>query len=165
MDKVTLKEFEIWREFKAPREALWKAWTEIDQLKKWWGPKGAEVLNCNMELRPGGVFHYRMRYKDQDMWGKFVYREITSPRRIILVSSFSNAQGGTTRHPMNPTWPLEMVSTFTFEQHRNGTKLTVRWSPLNPKLEEQKTFDAGHESMKKGWTGTLDRLEKHLAKT
>ena len=49
------------------------------------------------------------------MWGMFVYREIVRPERIVFVNSFSNENGDVTRHPMAPDWPLEMLTTFTFE--------------------------------------------------
>ena len=98
------------------------------------------------------------------MWGKFVYREIVAPERIVLVSSFSDEAGGITRHPMSSTWPLEMLSTFTLAEKDGRTTATVHWLPLNPTEEESKTFDAAHESMKQGWIGTFDQLAAYLAK-
>jgi uncharacterized protein YndB with AHSA1/START domain len=66
---------------------------------------------------------------------------------------------------MAPTWPLEMRSTFAFEEEPGGkTKLTIRWAPHNATAEEQKTFDAGHDNMQQGWGGTLDQLAAYLAK-
>ncbi len=50
------------------------------------------------------------------LWGKFVYREIVEPEKIILVNSFSDKDGGLTRHPMSPSWPLQLLSTTTFDQ-------------------------------------------------
>jgi uncharacterized protein YndB with AHSA1/START domain len=98
------------------------------------------------------------------MWGKFVYREIAAPGRIVLVNSFSDEDGGLTRHPFAPTWPLEMLSTATFIEQEGKTKLTVEWSPLNPTDEERKTFEGSHDGMKQGWTGTFEQLEAFLAK-
>ena len=100
-----------------------------------------------------------------EMWGKMVYREITPRDRIVFVNSFSDEAGGTTRHPMAPTWPLEMLSIFTFEDVAGGkTRFTVRWSPHNATDEERRTFDAGHDSMRQGWGGTLDKLAGYLPK-
>ena len=66
---------------------------------------------------------------------------------------------------MAPTWPLEMLSIFTFEELPGGkTRFTVRWSPHNASAEEQKTFDEGHASMNQGWSGTIDKLEEYLPK-
>ena len=57
-----------------------------------------------------------------------------------------------------------MDTVITFDELPDGkTQLTVRWSPRNPTAEEQATFDAGHDSMRQGWGGSLDQLEAHLA--
>src|SRR5438128_5695654 len=102
------KPFVITRTFDAPRDKVWKAWTEREQLLQWFGPKGFKMTTAKLDLRPGGTFHYCLSSPDgKEMWGKFVYREIDAPKRIVLVNSFSDAKGGLTRHPMAPAWPLE----------------------------------------------------------
>ena len=106
-----LSEFTISRTFDAPRERVWKAWTEVDQMKQWWGPKGSEILDYKMDIRPGGISHYRMRFVGQDMWGKCVYREIVKPERLVWINSFADEKGNTARHPLSPVWPLEMLTT------------------------------------------------------
>jgi uncharacterized protein YndB with AHSA1/START domain len=98
------------------------------------------------------------------MWGKFVYREIAAPSRIVLVSSFSDASGGITRHPLAPTWPLEMFSTTTFTAEADKTRLSLEWSPVNPTDEERRMFEGASESMKHGWNGTFNQLTEYLAK-
>ena len=105
-----------------------------------------------MDLRPGGTYHYGMKMPDGSvMWGRLVYREIAPPEKLVFINSFSDEKGGLTRHPMAPTWPIEMLSVFTFEEQPGGkTKFTVRWSPHNATEEERKTFDAGHASMNSG---------------
>jgi uncharacterized protein YndB with AHSA1/START domain len=120
---------------------------------------------AKMDFRPGGTFLFCMRTADgMDMWGKFVYREIVAPERIVLVHSFSDENGGITRHPMSPTWPREMLSTTTFMEVAGKTTISIKWAPLDATEEERKTFDAGHGGMRFGWTGTLDQLEAYLAK-
>ena len=159
------QEFVITRTFDAPRDLVWKAFSEAERMKEWWGPKGVTVVQSQMDLRPGGSYHYAMRTPDgQTMWGKFVYREITPPSRMVFVSSFSDEAGGVTRHPMAPTWPLEMLSTFLFEEQGGKTQLTIKWTPLNATEEERATFAAGHASMNQGWSGTLDKLAAYLPK-
>jgi uncharacterized protein YndB with AHSA1/START domain len=161
---VTGQDFIISRVFDAPRELVWKAFTDPEHMKNWWGPKGFTPRVARMDFRPGGSYHYCMRSPDgHDMWGKFVYREIVAPERIVFINSFSDEEGGLTRHPMSPTWPLEMLSTFTFSEHQGKTTLTIRWSPYNATEEERKTFEDGRKGMDQGWTGTLDQLENYLA--
>jgi uncharacterized protein YndB with AHSA1/START domain len=158
------KEFVISREFDAPRELVWKAWTERDRLMQWFGPKGFRMTAARLDFRPGGIFHYCLRSPSgQDMWGKFVYREIVAPQRIVLVNSFSDEKGNLTRHPMSPTWPLEMLTTTTFAEFQGRTTVTVRWNALNATEAERKTFDTSHDGMRMGWTGTFDQLAEYLA--
>ncbi|MEI9804501.1 MAG: SRPBCC domain-containing protein [Pseudolabrys sp.] len=115
-------------------------------------------------MRIGGTYHYGMQTPDGTlMWGRMIFREITPPERMVFINSFSDEAGGLGRHPLAPTWPLEMMSIYTFEDVGGGkTKFTVHWSPYNPTDEERKTFDAGHDSMTKGWSGTLEQLEAYL---
>lgn len=165
-DTQTLSpEFVITRTFDAPRDLVWKAWTEPDRMRLWWGPKGFTVTTCKMDLRPGGSLHYCLRSPDgHEMWGRFIYREIVAPTRLVAVNSFSDADAGVTRHPLSETWPLELLSTFEFAAEGDRTTLTVRWLPINPTASEQATFDGAHDGMRQGWTGTMDQLAEYLAK-
>ena len=164
--KNEVKEFVISRVFDASRDLVWKAFTEPERMKQWWGPKGFTVVASKMDLRPGGTYHYGMKAPDGTaMWGKFVYREVAAPQRMVFINSFSDEAGGITRHPLAPAWPLELLSIFTFEEEPGGkTKFTIRWSPHNATEEERKTFAASHDGMRQGWTGTLDQLAEYLAK-
>src|SRR5262249_58316406 len=85
------QEFVISRTFDAPRELVWKAFTEAERMQHWWGPKGFQVIASKMDLRPGGTYHYGMRAPDgSTMWGKFIYREILRPERIVALTPFSH---------------------------------------------------------------------------
>jgi uncharacterized protein YndB with AHSA1/START domain len=159
-------DFVLSRFFAAPREQVWQAWTERDHLMRWFGPKGFTMPACSLDLRPGGIFHYCMRSPDgHEMWGKWTFREIVPPERLVLVASFSDAQGGLTRHPLSATWPLETLSTTTLTEHADGTNLTIAWSALNASETERQTFDDSHNGMRMGWAGTFDQLAAYLAGT
>ncbi len=164
-EQGALKPFIISHTFNAPRELVWKAWTERSRLMEWFGPKGFTMSVANLDLRPGGTFHYCLQTPDgHKMWGKFVYREIVAPGKLVLVNSFSDEKGGITRHPMSATWPLETLSTTTLTEKDGKTTITIEWSPLNPTDEERKTFDSAHAGMKQGWSGTFEQLTQYLAK-
>ncbi|HEV8108793.1 MAG TPA: SRPBCC domain-containing protein [Burkholderiales bacterium] len=158
--------FVISRVFDAPRERVWKAWTDAAELKQWWGPRGFKVKSCKVDLRPGGMFLYGMTAPDgTDTWGKFVYREIVAPTKLVCIVSFSDAQGGVTRHPWSPGWPLYWHSTVEFEEQGTArTKVTVTWLPQEASDAERGTFEEGRDSMNQGWGGTLDQLAGHLEK-
>ncbi len=164
--KTAEKPFVISRTFDAPRELVWKAWTERERLMQWFGPKGSTMPVAKMDFRPGGFFHSCLRTPDgHEMWGKFIYREIAAPERLVYVQHFCDREGGITRHPLSPTWPLQMLTTVTFVEQGGRTLLTVRWMPLNPTEEERKTFDSAHEGMRQGWCGSFDQLGDYLTKT
>ena len=157
--------FVITRIFDAPRELVWQVWTDPKHLSQWWGPKGLTMSACTVDLRPGGMFHYGMKTPDgHEMWGKFVYRQIDPPKKLVLVVSFSDAQGGTSRHPMSATWPLEVLNTMTLVEEKGKTTMTLHGIPINATPEEHKTFKEGHSSMQQGFTGTMDQLAEYLAK-
>ena len=160
------KPFVISRLFEAPRDRVWQAWTEVEQLKQWWGPIGFVVTYCKLDLRPGGLMHYCLRAPDgSDMWGRFAYREIVKPERLVWINSFSDKDGGLTTHPMNPTWPREMHTTVTFKDLGGKTEVTVTWVPVDGSTDlERQTFEAGRPSMTMGWTGTLEQFNAYLAK-
>jgi uncharacterized protein YndB with AHSA1/START domain len=158
------QEFVITREFNAPRERVWQAWTEREQLVRWFGPKGSTISHAALDFRPGGTFHYEMRSADgKEMWGKWTFREIVAPKKLVLISCFSDAKGGVTPAPMIDHWPLETLSTTTFEEHAGKTTITLRWAPLNASELQLQTFAKMHDSMQQGWGGTFEQLAVYLA--
>ena len=164
--KTTIKPFVVSREFAAPRELVWRVWTEREHLMKWFGPKGFTMPAAKLDFHPGGSFHYCLCAPDgNEMWGKWIFREIVAPKKIVLVNSFSDEDGGITRHPFTPAWPLEMLSTATFTERNGKTVLTIEWTPLNPTEEERQAFESARKGMTQGWMGTFEQLENYLAKT
>jgi uncharacterized protein YndB with AHSA1/START domain len=158
-------EFIIKRTFNAPLDRLWRAWTEPERFARWWGPKGFECEIAKLDLRPGGICHYRLESTDrQVMWGKLVYREIEPQKRLVFIVSFSDPQEAITIHPLNPGWPRQIHSTVTFSERDGKTTVTIRWVPHEATDSERDVFEAGKESMQQGWSGTLDRLDDFLGK-
>ena len=166
MTAASSKEFVISRAFDAPRERMWKVWTQREHMMQWFGPKGFVMSQATLDFRVGGVFHYCLRTPDgKEMWGKFTFREIDPPKRLVWINAFSDEKGGLGHHPFAPQWPQQMLTTVTFDERDGRTTVTVRWSTIDATPEEQRTFDTGHDSMRMGWTGTFDQLEQYLAKS
>ncbi|MBW8721352.1 MAG: SRPBCC domain-containing protein, partial [Polaromonas sp.] len=87
--------FFITRVFKAPRDRVWQAWSNAASLQQWWGPQGCTVEALRFEFRPGGFFHYAMKFDGAPTWwGRFNYREVVSGERIVWLNSFANAECG-----------------------------------------------------------------------
>ncbi len=151
------------RVFNAPRDIVFKAWTEPERLAKWWGPKGFDFIAATLDLRPGGVFHYCMRGPNgMEMWGKLVYAEVVAPERLVFVNSFSDKDGGLTRHPMSPTWPLEIHNTLTLTEESGKTKLTLHGGPVNATEVERQTYAAGRSGLQQGMAGSFAQLDAYL---
>ena len=158
------KQFEISRTFDAPRDLVFRAFAEAERLAQWWGPKGFEIEVKKLEFRPGGIFHYRMVGRDgNDMWGRFIYREIVAPERIVWVNSFSDPEGGLTRAPFAETFPAEILNVMTLTEQDGKTTLSLRGGPIGATAEEQQFFEGMFASMRQGFGGTWDQLEAYLA--
>jgi uncharacterized protein YndB with AHSA1/START domain len=155
----------ITRSFDAPRDLVFKVWSEVEHLKNWWGPKGFKIEVAKLDFRPGGFFHYNMQSPDgHEMWGKFVYREIESPEKIVYVNCFSDPEGNIVRAPFSDTFPLEIHNLLTFTEIDGKTTITMRGGPINVPEEELTLFKGMFESMKQGFGGTFDQLAEYLAK-
>ena len=159
------KPYSISRILNAPRALVYKVSTEPAHLMKWFGPAGATVIKAEMDLRPGGTYHYGLRMPDgMEMWGRQVYREIVAPEKLVYVQSFSDKDGGIGQHPMSPTWPKEMLATNLFKDLGGSrTELVISWQPYNASDEENATFDAARGSMDGGFKGMFESLESYLA--
>jgi uncharacterized protein YndB with AHSA1/START domain len=164
LDEQLADRLVITRVFDAPRELVFRAWTEPERLAQWWGPTGFKVRVVKLDLRPGGIFHYCMvAAGGGEMWGRFTYGEIKPPERLVFINSFSDPEGNITRAPFADAWPLEMLNIVTFDEHDGKTTLTLTGSTVGATDEERETYKAGHKSMHQGFGGTFDQLDAYLA--
>ena len=131
------------RVFDAPRELIWKLWTEREHIRKWWGPKGFTLPGCEMDFRPGGTYRFVMRGpggEDNPFHG--VYREIVRNERIVFTAILENLPGH------------ELVTIVTFADEGGKTKVTVR--------QTTPPGEAGR-GQNQGWSETLERLADLIA--
>lgn len=157
-------ELKISWEFKAPLEAVYKMWIDMEHFIKWWSPKGFEMEVHQFEFQPDGILLYSQTSPDgQKLWGKFVYEEMIQNEKLSFRNAFSDEEGRTVRAPFSSTWPLEIYNTLTFEENGGHTIMKVIGVPVNASEEELETFKAMHENIKKGFAGTFDQLDTHLA--
>lgn len=157
--------FTISRVFNASRELVWQALTQLEHLGRWMSPAGLEPVPGSLDLSVGGVYHYGMKVPNgQVMWGKWTFREIVAPERLVVVVNFSDADRGVTRHPMAPTWPLATLSTTTLTTEGPGTRMSLQWHALDASDEENASFESAHAGMTQGWGGTMDQLAAYLAR-
>jgi uncharacterized protein YndB with AHSA1/START domain len=133
MTKNTGNEMErmvVTRVFDAPRELVWKAWTDPKYVMQWWGPKGFTSPFCEMDFRVGGKFLYCMRTPDgQEFWNGGEYHEIVLHEKIVSSMYFSDSKGNKVE-PAHYGVEHEAIEgahdVILFEDLGNGqTKLTL----------------------------------------
>lgn len=148
----------ITRVLDAPRDLVFKAWTEPERLMQWWGPRGFTTPSCAVDLREGGVSHCCMRSPEgKDYWSKSVYREIVEPERLVYTDSFADAEGNVvpaSYYGMSEDWPLEFLVTVTFDEYDDKTRFTLRHFGI----------PLGHDAdmCADGWNESFDKLTEYL---
>lgn len=148
------RELVITRIFNAPRELVWKAWTEPEHTKRWWGPKNFTAPVSEIDLRVGGRYLNCMRSPEgKDYWSTGVFREIVPFERLVYTDSFADEKGNVvsaSHYGLGSDFPLELEVTVTFEEHDGKTKMTLRHSGI-PAGETRDMTNAG-------WNESFDKL-------
>ena len=154
----------IVREFNAPRNLVFKAFSEAERLAQWWGPVTFKTSVVSLDFRPQGIFHYKMESPELVMWARWVYGQIKKPELIEFTLSFTDESGrNITRAPFfNNTWPLEIFNEFSFTEKDGKTTLTTRSYPINATEAEMQTYLENQDSFRQGTIATLEQLELRL---
>ncbi len=150
----------VTRVFDAPRELVWKAWTDPKYVMQWWGPKGFTSPSCEIDFRVGGKFLWCMRTPDgQEGWNGGEYHEIVPHEKIVFSMYFADSKG-------NKLDPAELGieheavedahDVVLFEDLGNGqTKLTF--------IGNDTMRDAIQSGQLEGWKETLDKVAAVVA--
>lgn len=157
--KGSHREVFLTRDYAAPRERVFEAWSKADHLAKWFAPRGCEILYKQLDFRPGGKFHSCIKTPDgKDCWCIGEYRQIDSPSRIVFTMSISDAKGKlltANEAGMDSEWPQTTLVTIHLENVGGGTRLT-----LHQTVDEALAKRTGaHPS----WINMLDRLAELMA--
>lgn len=150
--QVNDNQLTLTRTFSAPRELVWRAWTDPALYQQWWGPAHFTCPVARFDLRVGGQWLSCMRSPDgQDFWSTGFYREIAPYDRIVYTDSFSDEHGTivpAAHYGLPGDFPLEMLVTVTFAEQEGKTVMTLVHSGL----------PAGDENTKAGWSQSFDKL-------
>lgn len=137
----------ISRVFDAPREFVFRAWTEPELGKRWSAPLGLTVPALDIDLRPGGAWRLCMRTPEgEDLWVGGVYTEVRPPERLVATHAWVNPDG---------TPGPETLVTVTLAERGRRTGMTFRQAGF----ESAETRDAHAE----GWAECFDKLARLLA--
>jgi uncharacterized protein YndB with AHSA1/START domain len=138
------------RVFNAPRDLVFKAWTDPVHLARWWGPHGFTNPRCEWDLRPGGKIHVDMRGPDGTVYPMFgEYREIVEPERLVFTAGALDGDGRRL---------FEILNTVTFAESGDGTTVTLRTELQNVLPEAAHYLDGQLE----GWSQSLERFAELL---
>lgn len=151
VEDFTGRVFVITREFDAPRELVFKAWTDPIHLAQWWGPKGFTNPVCEWDVRHGGKIYDVMRApngQDFPMGGEFC--EIAPPGKLVFSCGALDENG---------KMLFEFLHDVTFTEQNGKTKLTLR-SRVTMMTAEANKYIGGFET---GMTLSLERLAEHLS--
>jgi uncharacterized protein YndB with AHSA1/START domain len=143
------RELVFTRVFDAPRELVFKAWTDPKHIAQWWGPKGFTTTIHDMDVRPGGVWRFIMHGPDGvDYKNRIVYLEIVEPERLVYKHD-----------PEKGSEPVDFHVTVTFAEEDDKTKLTMHM--LFPSAAAREYVVTKHRAIE-GAHQTLGRLAEHL---
>jgi uncharacterized protein YndB with AHSA1/START domain len=148
---TTDREIGATRIFDAPREMVWKMWTDPEHLVQWWGPNGFTTTVHEMHVQPGGEWRLTMRGPDgRDYHNRIIYREVVKPKRLVYEHS-----------PEKGSEPVSFQTTVTFAEHAGKTRvdMTMLFPSAAARDHVAKTYKAVE-----GLAQTLGRLEEKLAR-
>ena len=154
------------REYKAPMQSVFDAWTQAEHLKHWQVPqKGFTFEFVHAEIKPGGSSLHKMSAPNGfEMWLLTKYEEITPPDTVVFRQYISNENGDIVPNPQMPNWPKELRTTIKLEAiDDKTTKLSLIWQPVDATNAEAEAFDMSREGHDKGWGSGLDQLTDYLA--
>ncbi len=141
----------------APRELVWKAWTEPERFGRWWGPRGYTSPVTETDPRVGGRLFWGMRPPDgRAFYITGVFREVVAPERFVVTKSFADADGNAvppSRYGVPGDWPPETVLTVTLEERDGRTAMTVR---------EEGVPEVMRGPNEEGMREALDKLAEYL---
>ncbi len=142
------------RIFKAPRELVFKAFTDPAMIVKWWGPREWPTTNKVMDVRPGGVWHYHMTGPDgTEAWGKAVYKVIIPVEKVVWVDYFSDAEGNE-----SPEMP-STLATFNFVDLGDGR---TKMSSMSEYASAEQLKAVTEMGVVSGLSESLDKLDELL---
>lgn len=143
----TRPELFIRRTFDAPRELVFKAWTDGEHLRRWCCPTGFTIPFSEGDIRPGGAFRTCMRSPEgEDHWVGGVYTEIAPPEKIAFTHAWQD-EAGKSEH--------ETIVTITLKEDGGKTVLTLHQAFF--------LSEASRDGHRAGWEEALDQLERYLA--
>ena len=154
-------EYVLERTFDAPREMVWRAWTDPELLSRWYGP-GIETIIHDFDLQPGGAWLNEMRWGENADFSKMVFQEVTQQEKLVWHHSSTDADWNIISSPMMADWPRVLLTTVTFEDLGDKTNVRLSQIPMDATDAEIACFAAMMDGMSKGWGGGYKIIDEIL---
>jgi uncharacterized protein YndB with AHSA1/START domain len=145
-----LPEYILDRVFDAPREMVWRAWTDPELLARWYGPN-VETIIHKFELKPGGVWLNEMKMRGMSDLSKSTFKEVVAHEKIVWHQSSTDADWNTISNPMMADWPRTVSTVVTFADEGASTNVRLVWAPIDATDAEIACFAGAVANMGKGW--------------
>lgn len=158
-----LPEYVFERVFDAPREMVWRSWTDPELLAEWYGP-GIETIIHAYDLTPGGAWLNEMKWGEKSDLSKMVFQEVVPNEKLVWHHSSADADWNVAPNQMMPNWPKTMLTTVVFADDDGGTKVTLTQVPMDATDAEIACFGEMMRGMDNGWGSGYKIMDKILAK-
>ena len=155
--------FVLEREFDAPRELVWQAWTDPELLSQWYGPRVDTIIH-QFDIEEGGIWLNEMKWDGKSNYQRAEFTEVNPPERLVFMQSSTDDEWNIVANPMMPDWPRVLTTIVTFDAKGEKTKMRLEWVPHDASQAELDCFAAAMEGLGKGWGAGMDLLAELLAK-
>ena len=145
-----LPEYILEREFDAPRQMVWRAWTNPELLARWYGPN-VETIIHEFNLVPEGFWLGEMKWGDNSHYSKVIFKEVETEAKMVWHHCSSDAEWNVVASAMMPDWPRILLTTVTFEDVGAKTNVRLTQVPIDATEAEIACFAANMAGMSKGW--------------
>ena len=145
-----LPEYVLDRVFNAPRDLVWRAWTDPEILHRWYGP-GVETVIHQYDLKPGGVWLNEMRMGGRSDYSRMDFEEVAAPEKLVWRHASTDADWNVAANQMMPDWPRILLTTVTFEEVEGKTNVQLRQVPIDASDAEVACFAKMMANMDGGW--------------
>ncbi|WP_284653061.1 SRPBCC family protein [Flavobacterium terrisoli] len=152
------KTISIERTLNLPLANVWKAFSEADSFKKWWGPNDYFCPECTIDFKIGGKYLACMESKKngEKIWSTGSFLEINDYRKIVYTDCFADSEGNkvpASYYKMPGEWPLELIATVELEAVDDRTHISLVHEGIPEDM---------HSECIAGWEQSLDKLEENV---
>ena len=155
-------EYVIDRVFDAPRDMVWRAWTDPELLAQWYGPR-VETIIHEFDLTPGGLWLNEMKMGDKSHLSRSEFMEIVPLEKLVWHQSNTDKAWNIISNPMMPDWPRVIATIVTFADAGAKTKVRLVWTPHEATDAEIACFAGAMDGFGKGWGAGFAILDEMLA--